>query len=95
MVGYGSGTQRVAFLEPGVTGFIVRYMDVGAVGKVGSKLKDGWWAEVFAEVDDVLRGGGRGNDDFALSYEERDLVFGLGREVAELDAGDYGVCRRC
>ena len=78
----------------------MRYVDLRAVGKIGSKLKDDWWAEVLAKVDDrgywhALEVLGAENDDLALSYEEGDLVFDLRREVAELDAGDFGVCKGC
>ena len=72
----------------------MRYMDLGAVGKVRSQLEDDWRAEVFAEVDDrrywqVLEVLGAENDDLPLGYEEGDLVFCLSCEVAKLDAGDH------
>ena len=75
-------------------------MDLGTVGKVRSQLEDDWWAEVFAEVNDggywqVLEALGAENDDLPLSYEEGDLVFGLRREVAQLDAGDHRACGGC
>ena len=93
MPGHGSGTQGVAIPKSGVTSSIVCYMDLGAVGKVRSQLEDDWWAKVFAEVNDrgywqVLEVLGAENDDLPLSYEEGELVFRLGCEVAQLDAGD-------
>ena len=100
MPGHGSGTQRGAILKSAVTSSTVRYMDLGAVGKVGSTLPDDWWAEVSTEVDDggywqVLEVLGAENDDLPLSYEEGDLVFGLRREVAKLDTSDHGACGGC
>ena len=78
----------------------MRYMDLGAVGKVRSQLEDDWWAEVFTEVDDrgywqVLEVLGAENDDLPLGYEEGDLVFCLGGEIAKLDAGDHRACGGC
>ena len=88
--------SELAVLKSGVISSTVH----GVIGKVGSKLKVDWWAEGFAEVDDrgywqvreVLRAE---YDDFALSYEEGDRVFGLRRVVAGLDAGGHRACRRC
>ena len=100
MPGHGIGTQRVAVPESSVTSSVVRHMDLGAVGKVRSKLMDDRWAEVFAEFNgrgywQVLEVLGAENDDLPLSYEESDLVFGLRREVAQLDAGDHRACEGC
>ena len=97
---HGSGTRRVDIPKSSVTSSIVRYMDLGAVGKVRSQLEDDWWAEVFAEVDDrgywqVLEVLGAENDDLPLSYEEGELVFCLGCEAAQLDAGDCRACGGC
>lgn len=71
-------------------------MDLGVVGKVGynglkylqkSTIEGGYW-----QVFEVL---GAEYDDFALSYEEGDLVFGSRRVVAGLDNGDYRACGGC
>lgn len=74
-------------------------VDLGRVSKVGPEWKDDCWAEVFAEIDkggdwnvfEVLRAE---SDDFALGYEEGDLVFYLTHKAAELDASDHGACGR-
>ena len=100
MPGHGIGTQRVAILESGVAGSIVRHMDLGAIGKVGSELMDDGWTEVRAEFNErgywqVLEVLGAENYDLPLSYEEGELVFGSRREVAQLDAGDFRACKGC
>ena len=98
MPGHGIGTQRVAILESSVASSVVGHMDLGAIGKVRSKLMDDRWTEVLAEFNErgywqvleILRAE---NDNLPLSYEEGELVFGSRREVAQLDAGDYRACK--
>ena len=97
MPGHGGRTGGIAIAQSRVFGAVVRDVDLGAVREVGAEREDGRRAEVRAEVD----GGGDGqvfevlgaeSDDLALGYEEGDFVFRLGRQAAELDAGDYGAC---
>lgn len=52
MPGHGSGTQRVAIAQSGVIIAVVGDMDLGAIRKVRSFLKDVQWAEVFAKLND-------------------------------------------